>query len=208
MQKSLNLFQVHSIYYIEFLILYVDNYFFFILTYYLVNNTIIICWNKVLIVSWIVMDSAFFNNWAFFNKIFKNMSNIWQSRYRYLFQEDLFSYSFVYLYIQMYNLIYLDEYWRHCTCIIKYHYNVIFLIDFNVYIFPLIAGHAALTLRSRLQCVVLRKTSEDGKDKKKTTTILVLNEVVVDRGPSPYLSNIDLFLDGKHITSVQGDGEF
>lgn len=29
---------------------------------------------------------------------------------------------------------------------------------------------------------------------------------MVDRGPSPYLSNIDLFLDGKHITSVQGDG--
>lgn len=28
----------------------------------------------------------------------------------------------------------------------------------------------------------------------------------MDRGPSPYLSNIDLFLDGKHITSVQGDG--
>ncbi|XP_037031911.1 NAD kinase-like isoform X5 [Bradysia coprophila] len=37
-------------------------------------------------------------------------------------------------------------------------------------------------------------------------SIQVLNEVVVDRGPSPYLSNIDLFLDGKHITSVQGDG--
>lgn len=28
----------------------------------------------------------------------------------------------------------------------------------------------------------------------------------MDRGPSPYLSNIDLYLDGKHITSVQGDG--
>ncbi|KAI5637555.1 ATP-NAD kinase domain-containing protein [Phthorimaea operculella] len=68
-----------------------------------------------------------------------------------------------------------------------------------------LSSHAALTLRSRLQCVVLRKT-EDGKEKKKPTTILVLNEVVVDRGPSPYLSNIDLFLDGKHITSVQGDG--
>ncbi|KAF4520378.1 hypothetical protein B566_EDAN012883 [Ephemera danica] len=38
-----------------------------------------------------------------------------------------------------------------------------------------------------------------------TTNLLVLNEVVIDRGPSPYLSNIDLFLDGKHITSVQGD---
>lgn len=30
--------------------------------------------------------------------------------------------------------------------------------------------------------------------------------MVIDRGPSPYLSNIDLFLDGKYITSVQGDG--
>lgn len=39
-----------------------------------------------------------------------------------------------------------------------------------------------------------------------SANILVLNEVVIDRGPSPYLSNIDLFLDGKHITSVQGDG--
>lgn len=34
----------------------------------------------------------------------------------------------------------------------------------------------------------------------------VLNEVVVDRGPSPYLSNVDLYLDGRLITSVQGDG--
>lgn len=35
----------------------------------------------------------------------------------------------------------------------------------------------------------------------------VLNEVVVDRGPSSYLSNVDLFLDGHLITTVQGDGE-
>uniref|UniRef100_A0A8C4S1M4 NAD(+) kinase n=1 Tax=Erpetoichthys calabaricus TaxID=27687 RepID=A0A8C4S1M4_ERPCA len=34
----------------------------------------------------------------------------------------------------------------------------------------------------------------------------VLNEVVVDRGPSSYLSNVDLFLDGHLITTVQGDG--
>ena len=38
------------------------------------------------------------------------------------------------------------------------------------------------------------------------SNLLVLNEVVIDRGPSPYLSNIDLYLDGKLITSVQGDG--
>ncbi|XP_050347969.1 NAD kinase-like isoform X8 [Nymphalis io] len=78
--------------------------------------------------------------------------------------------------------------------------------NFQDQVMNVLEGHAALTLRSRLQCVVLRKTTEDGKEKKKPTTILVLNEVVVDRGPSPYLSNIDLFLDGKHITSVQGDG--
>ncbi|XP_045488836.1 NAD kinase isoform X1 [Pieris rapae] len=77
--------------------------------------------------------------------------------------------------------------------------------NFQDQVMNVLEGHAALTLRSRLQCVVLRKRTED-KDKKKPTTILVLNEVVVDRGPSPYISNIDLFLDGKHITSVQGDG--
>ncbi|XP_074031938.1 NAD kinase isoform X2 [Leptinotarsa decemlineata] len=72
-------------------------------------------------------------------------------------------------------------------------------------------GHAALTLRSRLRCIVMKKT-DTGKscDKSKIadvpTNVLVLNEVVIDRGPSPYLSNIDLYLDGKHITSVQGDG--
>ncbi|XP_062531167.1 NAD kinase isoform X12 [Bombyx mori] len=78
--------------------------------------------------------------------------------------------------------------------------------NFQEQVMNVLEGHAALTLRSRLQCVVLRKSQDDNKDKKKPTTILVLNEVVVDRGPSPYLSNIDLFLDGKHITSVQGDG--
>ena len=92
-------------------------------------------------------------------------------------------------------------------------------------------GHAALTLRSRLRCIVMKKSnkdessSENGSNKKvanlttksgpmkfhlggatPTTNLLVLNEVVIDRGPSPYLSNIDLYLDGKLITSVQGDG--
>lgn len=93
-------------------------------------------------------------------------------------------------------------------------------------------GHAALTLRSRLRCIIVRKNSAESNGSGKyseiqngrststssalessknnqhpSTNILVLNEVVIDRGPSPYLSNIDLFLDGKHITSVQGDGK-
>jgi len=69
------------------------------------------------------------------------------------------------------------------------------------------AGHAALTLRSRLRCIIMRKNDDMNKTSKPPTNLLVLNEVVIDRGPSPYLSNIDLFLDGKHITSVQGDGK-
>lgn len=51
-----------------------------------------------------------------------------------------------------------------------------------------------------------QEKEKEGCKSKTPTNLLVLNEVVVDRGPSPYLSNIDLFLDGKHITSVQGDG--
>ena len=63
-------------------------------------------------------------------------------------------------------------------------------------------GHAALTLRSRLRCILI-KEEEEKNSITPATNQLVLNEVVIDRGPSPYLSNIDLYLDGKLITSVQ-----
>ncbi|XP_017001165.1 NAD kinase isoform X2 [Drosophila takahashii] len=89
--------------------------------------------------------------------------------------------------------------------------------NFQEQLTSVLEGHAALTLRSRLRCVMHRrsdrkheeKTQEvdpDGDARPAANSILVLNEVVIDRGPSPYLSNIDLFLDGKYITSVQGDG--
>ncbi|XP_046884462.1 NAD kinase b isoform X2 [Hypomesus transpacificus] len=84
-------------------------------------------------------------------------------------------------------------------------------------------GNAAITLRSRLKVKVVKDllqrahqqqelngllppshtTSEAGKV---TLQLQVLNEVVVDRGPSSYLSNVDLYLNGRLITSVQGDG--
>lgn len=76
--------------------------------------------------------------------------------------------------------------------------------NFQQQVTNVLEGHAALTLRSRLRCIIVRKN----EDKDKSPNLLVLNEVVIDRGPSPYLSNIDLFLDGKYITSVQGDGNF
>lgn len=77
--------------------------------------------------------------------------------------------------------------------------------NFEEQVTNVLEGHAALTLRSRLRCIILRKDETKNKTNK-PTSYLVLNEVVIDRGPSPYLSNIDLYLDGKHITSVQGDG--
>jgi NAD+ kinase len=94
--------------------------------------------------------------------------------------------------------------------------------NFHDQVTNVLEGHAALTLRSRLRCIIVRKNQKEGRkdvigqngqvetSAVKTlpsANILVLNEVVIDRGPSPYLSNIDLFLDGKYITSVQGDGE-
>ncbi|KAK2822624.1 hypothetical protein Q5P01_022689 [Channa striata] len=92
-------------------------------------------------------------------------------------------------------------------------------------------GNAAITLRSRLKVKVvkdmLQRTGQQLHNQdtpqqlehnglphghtnsdagKVTLQLQVLNEVVVDRGPSSYLSNVDLYLDGRLITSVQGDG--
>ncbi|KAM4605681.1 NAD kinase b isoform 2-T3 [Polymixia lowei] len=95
-------------------------------------------------------------------------------------------------------------------------------------------GNAAITLRSRLKVKVvkdmLHRAGQQHHDQepeqeqqqehngllphghmnsevgKVTLQLQVLNEVVVDRGPSSYLSNVDLYLDGRLITSVQGDG--
>merc|ERR1719206_1405985 len=77
--------------------------------------------------------------------------------------------------------------------------------DFETQVDHVLGGNAALTLRSRLRCILM-KEEEERTGAKPATNQLVLNEVVIDRGPSPYLSNIDLYLDGKLITSVQGDG--
>ncbi|XP_016086204.1 NAD kinase-like [Sinocyclocheilus grahami] len=77
-----------------------------------------------------------------------------------------------------------------------------------------IEGNAAIILRSRLEVKIVKENKEKGSVEEislvtngdKTMQYQVLNEVVVDRGPSSYLSNVDLFLDGHLITTVQGDG--
>uniref|UniRef100_A0A2K5YYG9 NAD(+) kinase n=1 Tax=Mandrillus leucophaeus TaxID=9568 RepID=A0A2K5YYG9_MANLE len=86
-------------------------------------------------------------------------------------------------------------------------------------------GNAAVVLRSRLKVRVVKelrgkKTAvhnglgENGSRAagldmdvgKQAMQYQVLNEVVIDRGPSSYLSNVDVYLDGHLITTVQGDG--
>ncbi|KAJ2524716.1 hypothetical protein GGI11_000610 [Coemansia sp. RSA 2049] len=41
---------------------------------------------------------------------------------------------------------------------------------------------------------------------KRDSSFQVMNEVVVDRGPSPYLSQLELYGDGNHLTTVEADG--
>ncbi|XP_074831773.1 NAD kinase isoform X2 [Carettochelys insculpta] len=97
--------------------------------------------------------------------------------------------------------------------------------NFQSQVTQVIEGNAALVLRSRLKVKVVKEhrekttliqngieengvisTSLEMEMGKQVMQYQVLNEVVVDRGPSSYLSNVDVFLDGHLITTVQGDG--
>ncbi|KAM9686992.1 NAD kinase isoform 1-T3 [Trichechus inunguis] len=86
-----------------------------------------------------------------------------------------------------------------------------------------ILGNAAIVLRSRLKVRVVKELrgkkaaapngvrengslAPDAEVGKQVMQYQVLNEVVIDRGPSSYLSNVDVYLDGHLITTVQGDG--
>lgn len=71
--------------------------------------------------------------------------------------------------------------------------------NFRMEISDVLRGNCNLSLRMRLQCGIIK----DGQVREE---FQVLNEVVVDRGASPYLSNLDCFCDGKYITTVQADG--
>ncbi|KAG7373868.1 ATP-NAD/AcoX kinase [Nitzschia inconspicua] len=57
-----------------------------------------------------------------------------------------------------------------------------------------------LTIRMRLDCRVVNR---DGVVRARYN---VLNEVVIDRGSSPYLAALECFCDDVHLTTVQADG--
>jgi NAD+ kinase len=66
---------------------------------------------------------------------------------------------------------------------------------------PKIFTNSHVTLRSRLHCTVHHVNPATV-----SRPLHVLNEIVVDRGQSPYLSQIDCYCNDSYITTVQADG--
>ncbi|XP_021375490.1 NAD kinase-like isoform X2 [Mizuhopecten yessoensis] len=86
-----------------------------------------------------------------------------------------------------------------------FHFN-----NFKEQVTGVLEGNASLLLRYRLKCIVSKR---DGGSPSKTSIptkvgarILVFNEVVIDRGQSSYLTNLDLYVEGRLVTTAQGDG--
>jgi NAD+ kinase len=61
-----------------------------------------------------------------------------------------------------------------------------------------------VNLRMRFTCTVYRGGKD--QDMEEGEQFEVLNELVIDRGPSPYVSNLELYGDNELLTVVQADG--
>ena len=64
------------------------------------------------------------------------------------------------------------------------------------------SNQICMSTRMRLECVVI---NSEGVVRAKFN---VLNEVVIDRGSSPYLAALECFCDNVTLTTVQADGKF
>ncbi|KAK5624657.1 hypothetical protein RRF57_000373 [Xylaria bambusicola] len=62
-----------------------------------------------------------------------------------------------------------------------------------------------VNLRMRFTCTVYRNGAS-GEEPEEGEQFEVLNELVIDRGPSPYVSNLELYGDNELLTVVQADG--
>ncbi|KAI1847311.1 hypothetical protein JX265_006431 [Neoarthrinium moseri] len=62
-----------------------------------------------------------------------------------------------------------------------------------------------VNLRMRFTCTVYRNGTS-GNEMEEGEQFEVLNELVIDRGPSPYVSNLELYGDNELLTVVQADG--
>ncbi|KAG3287909.1 hypothetical protein H1C71_011496, partial [Ictidomys tridecemlineatus] len=93
------------------------------------------------------------------------------------------------------------------------------LKNFQSQVTQVIVGNAAIVLRSGLRVRVVKELrgkkrtthnafSENGLDTeigKQPMQYQMLNEVMTDRGPSSYLSNMNVYLDRHLMTTVQGN---
>ena len=64
-----------------------------------------------------------------------------------------------------------------CLTKLRYHQSIKYMCRVLMLNPPLMSGNAALTLRSRLRCIVMKKESQDSQVTKPATNLLVLNEV-------------------------------
>jgi len=80
--------------------------------------------------------------------------------------------------------------------------------NFKEKVSQVLTGSVPLCLRTRLKAVICKENCMDKTFKRdeRKENLLVLNEVVIASGPSSYLCNVDLYIENKYITSVQGDG--
>jgi NAD+ kinase len=62
-----------------------------------------------------------------------------------------------------------------------------------------------VNLRMRFTCTVYRDGAL-GQEMEEGEQFEVLNELVIDRGPSPYVSNLELYGDNELLTVIQADG--
>ena len=53
---------------------------------------------------------------------------------------------------------------------------------------------------------ILQEEADGKMTHKPEQTFEILNDIVVDRGPNPTMSTIELFGDEEHLTTVQADG--
>ncbi|XP_033763061.1 NAD kinase-like isoform X3 [Pecten maximus] len=86
-----------------------------------------------------------------------------------------------------------------------FHFN-----NFKDHVSCVLEGNASLLLRYRLKCIVSKRDASSPTKNlipsRIGAKILVFNEVVIDRGQSSYLTNLDLYVEGRLVTTAQGDG--
>lgn len=102
--------------------------------------------------------------------------------------------------------------------------------DFGQYSNTLTRGFnegITVSLRLRFEATIMRSTARDDEDEQKSRDLVdeligtasddinthrpsgtnnILNDIVIDRGPNPTMSSIEVFGDEEHFTTVQADG--